>query len=161
MFSSGSDGVSAIKKVFFRITCILEFYNLVGSKFSSYTAPTYFLCLKKTIFFFINNAMASLMWKSWCRRFACNSTSYFDNLFIFSSYLGLGVLLHWKPSLLWMEAFLSARALPWRRPPQLTWPPWRCGWVDDQLGPVPPFDPPFPLMVSTVDEFFFHPPNWV
>ena len=63
MFSSGSDGVSAIKKVFFRITCILEFYNLVGSKFSYYTAPTYFLCLKKTLFF-INNAMASLMWKS-------------------------------------------------------------------------------------------------
>ena len=52
MFSSGSDGVSAIKKVFFRITCILEFYNLVGSKLSSYTAPTYFLCLKKKLFFY-------------------------------------------------------------------------------------------------------------
>ena len=41
-----------LRRCFFRITCILEFYNLVGSKFSYYTAPTYFLCLKKTLFFY-------------------------------------------------------------------------------------------------------------
>ena len=160
MFSSGSDGVSAIKKVFFRITCILEFYNLVGPKFSSYTAPTYFLCLKKTLFFYKQcngfPGVEELMSEIWLQHYILFWQSIH---FFFLSWLGCVVALKAKSSMNGGFPECQSPPLAAASPANMAAVAlWVGRWPAGPGATIWSTIPPHGVLSGRV---FFHPPNWV